>query len=81
MGLFCFQGIIYRKEDFMAYTPELSQRDSGILRRIAWALDQPMTRTLECVIEWIGDKMDRQQVCSSCRDKTFCPECVFQDER
>ena len=62
----------------MAYTPELSQRHSGTLRRIAWALNEPMTRTLESVFDWIGQNADHKKVCQSCRDRRFCPECVFR---
>lgn len=65
----------------MAYTPELSQKDSGALRRIAWALGQPMTRALESIFEWIGQAVDAQRVCEFCRDKSFCLECVFRRER
>ena len=61
----------------MAYTPELSQRHSGTLRRLAWALNEPMTRTLASVFDWIGKNVDPRKVCQSCRDKEFCPECVF----
>jgi hypothetical protein len=61
----------------MAYTPELSQKHSGTLRRIAWALDQPMTTTLEAVFDWVGKAADATKVCSSCRDKSLCQKCVF----
>jgi len=61
----------------MAYTPELSQRYSGALRRIAWALDQPMTRTLESIFDWIGKAVDPRQICEACRDKSVCADCVF----
>ena len=65
----------------MAYTPELSQRHSGALRRIAWALDRPMTKSMEEIFDWIGQTADPQKVCRSCRDRTFCPQCVFHRER
>ena len=61
----------------MAYTPELSQRHSGTLRRVAWALGKPMTRTLEDIIEWVGEKANPQTICPECRDKTVCEECIF----
>ena len=61
----------------MAYTPELSQRHSGTLRRIAWALDQPMTTTLEAVFDWVGTAADPNKVCPFCQDKSLCQECVF----
>lgn len=61
----------------MAYTPELNQRDSGTLRRIAWALDVPMTTALERVMEHIGATLDNQKVCDSCKDSSFCGDCTF----
>jgi hypothetical protein len=61
----------------MAYTPELSQRHSCTLRRIAWALGQPMTKTLESIFDWIGYTVNPQKVCELCRDKSACVECVF----
>ena len=62
----------------MAYTPELSQRSSSVLRRLAWALDIPMTKAMERVIEHITMIVDNKKVCSKCRDKTKCNTCVFK---
>ena len=61
----------------MAYTPELSQRHSGTLRRIAWALKVPMTETIEAVFDYVGKAIDSKKVCGACRDKNFCKQCVF----
>ena len=61
----------------MAYTPELSQKHSCTLRRVAWALGKPMTRSLELIFDWIGEAVDPKKVCESCRDKSLCQECVF----
>ena len=62
----------------MAYTPELSQRHSGTLRRIAWAIDEPMTTTMEQIFELIGERLISEKICAACRDKSFCTECPFQ---
>lgn len=61
----------------MAYTPELSLESSRTLRRIAWALNVPMTQAIERVFEHLPRIVDRQMVCSACRDKTKCRECPF----
>ena len=61
----------------MAYTPELSDQGSAALRRIAWALDKPMTSALEMVIEYIGRKVRVQRICLKCRDKSKCTTCLF----
>ena len=64
----------------MAYTPELSQRHSCTLRRIAWALEIPMTLAIERVFDQVGMTVDQTKVCKKCRDKTKCLECVFNSD-
>ena len=61
----------------MAYTPELSSKSSCTLRRIAWALDVPMTKAIERIFEHLPRILDNQKVCGACRDKTKCSECLF----
>ena len=61
----------------MAYTPELTESASATLRRIAWSLDQPMTRTLSAIFMRIPNLMDRTKVCDSCRDPSACNICGF----
>jgi len=61
----------------MAYTPELTYQDSCTLRRIAWALNLPMTRTINKVFEYLPNILDRKLVCDECRDKSKCEECAF----
>ena len=61
----------------MAYTPELSQKHSCTLRRIAWALKMPMTKAIEHVFDYVSQVMDSNIVCEACRDKTRCETCVF----
>lgn len=63
----------------MAYTPELSYRSSCTLRRIAWALNMPMTKAMERVFDHLPLILDREKVCEQCRDKTRCDDCVFND--
>ena len=63
----------------MAYTPELSYRSSCILRRIAWALNIPMTKAIERVFDHLPLILDREKVCEGCRDKTKCDDCVFNN--
>ena len=64
----------------MAYTPELSQKHSCTLRRIAWALGMPMTRAIEEVFDYVGNIVDKSRVCEACRDKTRCSDCVFSKD-
>jgi len=61
----------------MAYTPELSQKHSCTLRRIAWALGMPMTKAIEIVFDYLARTLDSNKLCKACRDKTRCSDCVF----
>ena len=65
----------------MAYTPELSFRNSCNLRRLAWSLNKPMTQTLEIVVEEYSKAQKREQVCILCRDKTKCDHCLFNTRK
>jgi len=62
----------------MAYTPELSQKHSCTLRRIAWALGIPMTKAIEVVLDYVVNAVDSNKVCESCKDKTRCRDCAFK---
>ncbi len=61
----------------MAYTPELNRHHSATLRRIAWAMDVPMTKAIGEVFDYMGNTLDPGKVCSACRDKTKCHSCSF----
>ncbi len=60
----------------MAYTPELSQEYSAILRRIAWGIECPMTTTLTLILDNAVEHIDSQRVCSKCKDKRLCAGCA-----
>ena len=65
----------------MAYTPELSQIGSATLRRLAWYMGKPMTKSLEMLIGFTAIKMAEirpGEICCKCRDKTICEICPFK---
>ena len=67
----------------MAYTPELSQIGSATLRRLAWHLRKPMTKSLEMLIELTATKMAEMKpgaVCSKCKDNRICEVCPFSND-
>lgn len=64
----------------MAYTPELTQRHSATLRRIAWAIGTPMTKAIGEVFDYMGSTLDPEKICSACRDKSKCCSCPFNKE-
>jgi len=61
----------------MAYTPEMTMKSSCTLRRIAWALDMPMTKAIEKVFEHLPKILDTKKVCQACRDRSKCSDCGF----
>lgn len=61
----------------MAYSPELSTQSSSTLRRIAWGINLPMTKTIELIFEYLPKILDNEKVCQGCRDKTKCQICAF----
>jgi hypothetical protein len=64
----------------MAYTPQLSYRESCTLRRIAWHLGLPMTKALSAVLQAAAERFSPREVCETCRDHTRCADCVFNHE-
>ena len=65
----------------MAYTPELSQIGSAILRRLAWYMGKPITKSLGKLIELPAMKMAEVrpgEVCKGCRDDSICEVCPFK---
>jgi len=62
----------------MAYTPELNREYSAIVRRMAWSMDIPMTKTLNILIDLAVERADTKLICEKCRDNSFCPQCVFR---
>jgi len=65
----------------MAYSPYLPGKYSSTLRRIAWALNEPMTRTIQIVIDEYSKSVEQEQICKLCRDKTKCSHCVFNNRK
>ena len=66
----------------MAYTPELSKLGSATLRRLAWHLRKPMTKSLEMLIGLTAMKMAEMrpgEVCSKCQDDNICEVCPFSN--
>jgi hypothetical protein len=61
----------------LAYTPELSDYHSATLRRIAWSLGKPMTKTIETVFDNLDTMIDPVKVCEKCKDRSKCESCYF----
>jgi len=63
----------------MAYTPELTYKNSCTLRRIAWAEGKPMTTAINDVVERFSKSLSASFVCSRCKDKSKCDDCSFRN--
>jgi recombinational DNA repair protein RecR len=64
----------------MAYTPELSTSGSATLRRLAWFLKKPMSKTLERLIEITARhtaQLSPGAICRACQDDSKCSICAF----
>lgn len=62
----------------MAYTPQFTDLEAAVMRRIAWGMGIPMTKALSVIIEITIQCCDGRLICRSCRDKSFCDECPFK---
>lgn len=63
----------------MPYTPGLSERSCCTLRRVAWAMQIPMTRAMEEIFSCLPGIIDKKVVCAACKDKSRCKECYFSN--
>ena len=64
----------------MAYTPQLSSSGSATLRRLAWFSGQPMTKTLERLVQLTARhivQIKREPICAACKDDSKCSICAF----
>ena len=64
---------MYQKS--IIYTPQISRQAVFILRRLAWGLGKPMTKTLNHTILGLVPRLNHEMVCSACRDRrcSVCP--------
>ena len=70
--------ILNSKSRLRLYSPQINQQSVFVLRRIAWAIGQPMTVSLDQIIAAILSKINITAVCSSCKDKQRCVMCPFK---
>jgi hypothetical protein len=61
----------------MSLMSKLRFRDSCSLRRVAWALNIPMTEAIEMVFIYVPNVVDKKKVCRGIRDKNKCKYCIF----
>ena len=59
------------------YTPQFSDMATVSVRRLAWALNKPMTHTVDIMVKLLPLVVDKSKVCLVCKDKTKCQGCCF----
>ena len=59
------------------YTPQFSEKASVSVRRLAWAMEIPMTSTIDLIISELSTVFLSSVVCPKCKDKTKCSLCAF----
>ncbi|WP_461257352.1 hypothetical protein [Treponema sp. R80B11-R83G3] len=59
------------------YTPKFSAETSNIIRRLAWSINKPMTKTVEMLVMALPAIIDPTKICLSCKDRTDCKACLF----
>ena len=59
------------------YTPQFSDMASIAVRRLAWALNVNMVKTVDAIILLLPRLLDKSKVCTACKDNTKCKNCVF----
>jgi hypothetical protein len=57
------------------YVPKISKTSLCRLQRIAWAINRPMTKTLDSFVEFIARHINQQAVCNACLDSSQCDTC------
>ena len=59
------------------YTPQFTETASVTVRRLAWALNLNMVQTMQEIISFIAQLLNKQKVCLACQDNTKCAACAF----
>jgi primosomal protein N' len=62
------------------YTPQFSNRAAISVRRLAWALNLPMTKTMDEVISLLPSLFSPSLICPKCKDTTKCKLCGFNKQ-
>jgi hypothetical protein len=65
----------------MPYTPELDKNAVCSLRRLAWSIKKPMSKTLEEALLIRSDIANRSKVCAACKDQSKCAICYFNGQQ
>ena len=62
------------------YSPQFSALAAVSVRRLAWALDTPMTAAVDTMVKLLPSLLDPSKVCLSCKDTSKCQACAFRTQ-
>jgi hypothetical protein len=61
------------------YAPNFSELAAVTVRRLAWAMGANMRRAVGVMVKSLPAFIKTDKVCGSCKDKTKCSACAFQN--
>jgi hypothetical protein len=66
-----------RAPEHKPYTPQFSEMAVVSVRRLAWALQVSMPRTVDRIVKALPSIFPATAVCPSCKDPAKCELCAF----
>jgi hypothetical protein len=61
------------------YSPNFSEIAAVTVRRLAWAMGANMGLAVDVMVKSLPAFVNAEKVCSSCKDRSKCDACAFQD--
>ena len=61
------------------YSPQFSEQAVVSVCRLAWALEKPMTKAVDHMVQLLPSLVDPSKVCLACRDRSRCSCCAFHN--
>jgi hypothetical protein len=59
------------------YTPQFSDTATISVRRLAWALNKSLSKTVDLMSSLMPSLVEPSKVCLACQDQTKCHTCIF----
>jgi hypothetical protein len=69
---------MYNTNEKRFYSPQFSEKASVSIRRLAWALNLSMPKTIDILVNEIAVIFSPSVVCPQCKDTSKCQTCGFQ---
>ena len=63
------------------YTPQFSELTSVSVRRLAWALEMNMVKTMDFIVQILPHFLEYKAICKQCRDNSKCNCCIFKSPK